>query len=236
MYLHPGTRIFRVPDELPDQVAVLTEVMAVTHGLDTAAALPVPHRLEPGSSVAVIGVGPLGLCHAVKARMLGCGELVVIDHFASRLALAEEFGATLTLPAADEGLADRIEAVRRVTGGRGADVVVDCSGVAETFVEALALVRWGGTVIEAGAFVDLGAVPVNPNAHICSRNVCVIGIGGETDVAYEPAMTAMAAQLDRLPLERVVTHRYPLDRAEEAIRVSETDAAMKVVLTPNGGG
>jgi L-iditol 2-dehydrogenase len=218
MYLHPGTRIFRVPDELPDEVAVLTEPMAVTHGLDT---------LEPGSSVVVIGVGPVGFCHAIKARMLGCGELVAIDMLPSRLAFAEEIGATLTLDARVGELADRVEAVHRVTGGRGADVVVDCSGVPETFVDALALVRWGGTVIEAGAFVDLGAVPVNPNL-ICTRNIRVIGIGGETDTAYSPAMDAMVAHLDRMPLERIVSHRFPLERAAEALAVEAT----KVVLVP----
>jgi L-iditol 2-dehydrogenase len=232
MYLHPGTRIFRVPDELPDEVAVLTEPMAVTHGLDTATRLPLPHRLEPGGSVGVIGVGPLGLCHAIKARMLGCGELVAIDRLPSRLAFAEELGATLTLDSGAGELADRVENVRRVTGGRGADVVVDCSGVAETFLEALALVRWGGTVIEAGAFVDLGPVAVNPNADICTRNICVLGIGGETDSAYEPAMAAMIAHLGRLPLDRVVSHRYPLERAAEALEVSQADAATKVVLRP----
>jgi L-iditol 2-dehydrogenase len=220
MYLYPRTRIFRVPDELPDEVAVLAEPMAVTHGLDA-------QRLEPGGSVVVIGVGPLGLCHAIKARMLGCGELVAIDLLPSRLAFAEELGATLILDATAGELADRVEAVRRVTGGRGADVVVDCSGVAETFAEALALVRWGGTVIEVGAFVDVGPALVNPNL-ICTRNICVLGIGGETDTAYAPAMDAMLAHLDRLPLERIVSHRFPLERAAEALEVE----ARKVVLVP----
>jgi threonine dehydrogenase-like Zn-dependent dehydrogenase len=112
--------------------------------------------------------------------------------------------------------------------------VVDCSGVADTFVDALGLVRWGGTVIEAGAFVDLGPVPVNPNADICARNVSVLGIGGETASAYVPAMEAMAAHLDQLPLDRIVTHRFPLERAQEAVELAQTDAAMKVVLAPSG--
>jgi threonine dehydrogenase-like Zn-dependent dehydrogenase len=112
--------------------------------------------------------------------------------------------------------------------------VVDCSGVAETMVEALKLVRWGGTVIVAGAFVDLGPVPVNPNADICAPNVCVLGIGGETASAYVPAMDAMAAHLDRLPLRRIVSHRLPLERAQEAVELAQTDPAMKVVLAPNG--
>jgi len=232
MYLLPGTPIFRVPEQLPSEVAVLTEVMAVTHGLDDATHLPSPHTFRPGSSVAVIGVGPLGLCHLIKARFLECGELIAVDLLPSRLRVAEDFGATLTIDASVVAHEDRLGAVRRQTGGRGADVVVDCSGVAETFTEALELVRWGGTVIEAGAFVDLGPVPVNPNRDVCARNVCVLGVGGETADGYVPAMEAMAAHLDRMPLDRVVTHRFPLERAEEAIELSQSDEAMKVVLAP----
>src|SRR5207248_438497 len=123
MYLLPGTPIFRVPDELPSEVAVLTEVMAVTHGLDDAARLPTPHTFRPGSSVAVIGVGPLGLCHLIKARFLDCGELIAVDLLPSRLRVAEDFGATLTIDASALGREDRVEAVRQQTDGRGADVV-----------------------------------------------------------------------------------------------------------------
>jgi threonine dehydrogenase-like Zn-dependent dehydrogenase len=234
MYLLPGTQLFRVPDELPSDIAVLTEVMAVTHGLDDAARLPAPHTFRPGSSVAVIGTGPLGLCHLIKARVLGCGELISVDLLPSRLRMAEAFGATLTIDASALARDERLEALRRQTGGRGADVVVDCSGVAETLPEALELVRWGGTVIEAGAFVDLGPVPVNPSRDVCTRNVCLLGVGGETAGAYVPAMKSMLAHLDRMPLDRVVTHRLPLERAQEAIELSQSDGAMKVVLAPTG--
>ena len=235
MYLLPRTPLFRVPDDLPSEVAVLTEVMAVTHGLDDAVQLPLPYTFRPGSSVAVIGIGPLGLCHLAKARFLNCGELIAVDLFPSRLDVAESFGATLTLDGSATTCEERLEAVREHTGGRGADVVVDCSGVVETFPEALAFARWGGTVIEAGAFVDLGPVPVNPNRDICTRNICVVGVGGETADSYVPAMEAMAAHLDELPLREVVTHRLPLERAREAIDLSQSDEAMKVVMEPGRG-
>jgi threonine dehydrogenase-like Zn-dependent dehydrogenase len=233
MYLLPRTPLFRVPEALPSEVAVLTEVMAVTHGLDNAAALPPPLRFRPGDSVAVIGIGPLGLCHAIKAKFLECGEVIAIDLLPSRLRNAEAFGVSHTIDASMLDHDARVEAVRAATGGRGADVVVDCSGIADTFTEALAMVRWGGTVIEAGAFVDLGPVPVNPNRDICTRNICILGIGGEIADGYVPVMNAMAAHLSDLPLDRVVTHRLPLEQAEEAIRLSESDQAMKVVFAPN---
>jgi threonine dehydrogenase-like Zn-dependent dehydrogenase len=234
MYLLPGTPIFRVPDDLPSEVAVLTEVMAVTHGLDAATRLPSPHTFRPGSSVAVIGIGPLGLCHAIKALMLGCGELIVIDVLPSRLRFAERFGATLTLDAARTDRDERVEAVRGRTDGRGVDLVADCSGVPATFADALGLVRWGGTIVEAGAFVDLGPVAVNPNRDVCTRNICILGIGGETADAYVPAMEAMAANLGTMPLREVVTHRFPLEQMEEAVELSQRDEVMKVVVAPNG--
>jgi threonine dehydrogenase-like Zn-dependent dehydrogenase len=233
MVLLPGTPIFRVPDELPDEVAVLTEVMSVTHGLDTARALTAALGGAPfAESVAVVGVGPLGLCHLIKARLLGCGELIAVDRLPSRLSLAEQFGATLTLHADETDADERLARVREHTGGRGADVVVDCSGVPATFPECLHLVRYGGVVIEAGAFVDLGPVHVNPAADVCARNVCVLGVGGETSTSYAPVMRLLARNLDRLPFERIVTHRFGLEQAAEALDVSQRDGSMKVLIDP----
>ena len=96
------------------------------------------------------------------------------------------------------------------------------------------MVRPGGVVIEAGTFVDLGPIGINPNSDICTKNVSVLGIGGETANSYLPSMRLMAANLDRLPFERIVTQRMPLSRAQEAVELAQTDAAMKVVIAPNG--
>ena len=229
MYLLPGTALFRVPDALPDEVAVLTEVMAVTHGVETARRVI---GLDFGEAAVVFGVGPLGLCHLVKARLLGCGKLVAIDRFASRLDLAGRFGATLTLNA-DQLDAEELTARVREHTGRGADVVYDCTGIPQTFVTSLRMVRSGGAVVEAGAFVDLGPVEVNPNRDICTRNVAVIGVGGETATTYTPAMELLARNQDRLPLDLIVTHRMQLEQAAEAVEIAQRDGAMKVVLDPS---
>jgi L-iditol 2-dehydrogenase len=237
MYLLPGTPIFRVPDELPSEVAAFTEVMSVTHGLDTARVLAHTWGGPPfGESVAVVGVGPLGFAHLIKARALGCGALIAIDRFESRLALAREMGATLTLSADRTSPEERLEAVLEHTNGRGADLVADCSGVPQTFPESLKLVRLGGVVVEAGAFVDMGPVPINPNADVCTKNVSIVGVGGERHTAYVPTMQMLARNLDRLPLHRIVSHKMPLERAVEAVELAQTDAAMKVVMAPWGEG
>jgi threonine dehydrogenase-like Zn-dependent dehydrogenase len=228
MYLLPGTQIFRVPDELPDHVAVLTEPMAVTHGFDRA------RRLNEtfAETVVVYGIGPLGMCHLIKARLMGAGRIVAIDRFPSRLERAGSFGANHVLNASEMDAPELTARVHELTGGRGADMVLDCSGVPETFVTSLRMARVGGTVVEAGAFVDMGPVEINPNADICTKNVNVIGIGGETAETYRPSMDLLAGNLDRLPLEEFVSHRLPLERAQEAIELAQRDEAMKVVLSP----
>jgi L-iditol 2-dehydrogenase len=228
MYLLPGTKLFRVPDDLPDHVAVLTEPMAVTHGFDRARRLAATFA----ETVVVYGVGPLGMCHLIKARLMGAGRLIAIDRFANRLKHAGEFGADVVLNATELDADELLARVQEQSGGRGADIVLDCSGVPETFVTSLRMVRVGGTVVEAGAFVDMGPVPINPNADICSRNVTVLGIGGETTESYLPAMELLTRNLDRLPLESFVSHRLPLEEAERAVELAQRDEAMKVVLTP----
>jgi threonine dehydrogenase-like Zn-dependent dehydrogenase len=87
-------------------------------------------------------------------------------------------------------------------------------------------------VIEAGTFVDMGPVPVNPNSAICTRNVAVIGVGGERATAYEPSMRLMAANIGRYPLGRIVTHRFALDQAADAVMTAQSDAAMQVAIDP----
>jgi L-iditol 2-dehydrogenase len=228
MYVLPGTQLFRVPDALPDEVAVLTEVMAVTHGFELARRL---YATQFGESVAVIGVGPLGMCHLVKAKLLGAAKLIAVDRLPSRVEMAGVFGATLGLDASRLEEDEVVARVREHTGGRGADIVIDCSGVPQTFVTSLAAARVGGTVVEAGAFVDLGPVAINPNADICTKNVNVLGVGGEVLEAYLPSMELLAHNLDRLPLTELVTHRMALEDAERAIELAQSDAAMKVVLS-----
>lgn len=233
LYVLPGTPLFRVPDGLPDEVAVLTEVMAVTHGVDTALTLlALQGGARSGFSVAVLGVGPLGLCHLVKSRMLGAGFVAASDILPGRLERASAFGVDLTLDAGSTSADERRSAVLDATGGRGVDLVLDCSGVPATFVESLGVVRTGGVVVEAGAFVDMGPVRINPNSDLVTRNVSILGIGGEKATEYEPSMQLMLANLDRYPLREIVSHILPLDRATEAVMLAQSGSAMQVALDP----
>jgi threonine dehydrogenase-like Zn-dependent dehydrogenase len=217
MYLLPGTRLFRVPDGLDSRLAAMTELLAVTHGLD--------RFLRAGDTVLVLGAGPLGMVHLIKADLLGAGRLVALDVLPERLDLALACGAD-----AVERVEPRQRGLAPLSGV--ADLVVDCSGRSDTFPEALALVRPGGTVIEAGAFVDMGSVSIDPNRDICIKDVTIRGIGGEDLAHYAPSLRMLDRHADRFaPL---ITHSVSLEQVGDALELAQTGPAMKVLVAPNG--
>jgi L-iditol 2-dehydrogenase len=235
-YLHvvPGSFVVRVPDELPSEVAVLTEVMAVTVGLDRAkqmSAVPdVPFLFD--DTVVVFGVGPLGMCFVMKARMLGAGTIVAVDLSSHRLETARALGADHAVDASRTTAAGRLELLRGLTHGRGADVVVECAGVPQVVPEALEMLRVGGLLVEAGNFSDLGDVPINPHRHLCSKSVRILGVGGEEVGSYGPSLRQMARYRERYPLDRFVSHRFSLEQVEAAVRKSMAPDSLKVVIDP----
>jgi len=231
LYLRPGTPVFRVPDGLPTNVAVLTELFAVTHSLDLAAKMPRPGGFRAGDTVAVVGVGPIGLVHVARAALLGASRVIAIDPFGPRVALGAELGATDTLVASGAAPA-AAEFVHDLTGGRGVDVVVDATGHPSSFGPSLALLRDGGTLVEVGAFVDLGTVPVNP-ASILGRNLTIVGVAGEDARVYDSILGMLAEHHTTVPFHRAVTHTFALDDVETAMQTAlAADTAMKVVITP----
>ena len=116
----------------------------------------------------------------------------------------------------------------------GVDVVVDATGHPSSFPLALDLLRDGGTLIEVGAFVDLGTVPINP-ADILGRNLTIVGVAGEDSRVYDATLRMLAEHHDRVPFDRAVTHRFPIEQADEAMQTAlRADDAMKVVIVPGG--
>jgi len=234
LYVVPGSFLVRVPDELPSEMAVLTEIMAVTVGLDRAkqiSALP-NESFRFDDSVVVLGTGPLGICFVMKARMLGAGTIVAVDLSDYRLNFARKLGADHTIDASKTSAADRLAQVRDLTNGRGADVVVECAGVPAAVREALDMLRLGGLLVEAGNFSDLGEVSINPHRHLCAKNVRILGVGGEEPAAYAPSMRQMVRYMQHYPLGEFVTHRFGLRDVEAAMKKSMAADSMKVVINP----
>src|ERR1700693_1894530 len=129
MYIVPNSTLVKVPDDLPSEVAVLTEIFAVSVGLDRAkqiSAFP-NESFRFDDTVVVFGVGPLGMCFVIKARMMGAGTIIAIDLSDYRLTFAKKVGADYALNASNSTASERVEFIRDLTQGRGADVVVEAA-------------------------------------------------------------------------------------------------------------
>jgi threonine dehydrogenase-like Zn-dependent dehydrogenase len=234
MYIVPGSFLVRVPDDLPSEVAVLTEIMAVTVGLDRAkqiSAFP-NESFRFDDTVVVLGVGPLGMCFVMKARMLGAGTVIAVDLSDFRLDFATRLGADHALNATQTTARERLSFVREQTHGRGVDVVIECAGVPQAVPEALEMLRPGGLLVEAGNFSDLGEVAINPHRHLCAKSVRILGVGGEEPAAYGPSMRQMVRYMRQYPLQQFVTHRFGLQQVEAAVKKSMSADSMKVVIDP----
>jgi threonine dehydrogenase-like Zn-dependent dehydrogenase len=234
LYLRPGTATFRVPPDLPSEIAVLTEIFAVTHSLERAASIRRPGGFLPGDTVAVVGVGSLGMAHLVKAALMGAGRVIAVEKSAKRLALAhrlvnaETVAVGKSVEGADRGVLARL---LDLNDGEGADVVVNATGFPGSFALAASLVRDAGTVVEVGAFVDMGAEEFNP-AVICGRSLNLMGIGGEDLQAYAGTLALLARHRDAIPFAEMVSHTFRVADAALAIETAlDADNATKVLIS-----
>jgi threonine dehydrogenase-like Zn-dependent dehydrogenase len=234
LYIIPGSHLFKVPDDLPSEVAVLTEIFAVSVGLDRAkqmSAFP-NESFRFDDTVVVLGVGPLGMCFLMKARMLGAGTIVAVDLSDYRLNFAERLGADHVINAGNTSKSERLKLVKDLTNGRGADMVVECAGVPEAVPEALEMLRVSGLLVEAGNFSDLGEVSISPHRHLCAKNVRILGVSGEEPAAYAPSMRQMVRYMKHYPLKEFVTHKYSLRDVDAAVKKAIEPESMKVILDP----
>jgi threonine dehydrogenase-like Zn-dependent dehydrogenase len=207
---------------------VLTEIFAVTHSLERAAAWPRPAGFRPGDAVAIIGAGPLGLAHSIKASLMGAGQVLALDPSSRRRRLGARVADAVAFAPGDGALAE----MRERCHGEGADVVVNATGLPRAFAQSTAIVRDGGTIIEVGAFVDMSAEEFDP-AVICGRNLTLLGVGGEDPRCYEATLALLARHHPGIPFGEIVSHRFAIEDAAVAMTTAlNADASAKVLIVP----
>jgi threonine 3-dehydrogenase len=178
----------------------------------------------PGSSVFVVGCGPIG-CFAVGiARAAGAAKVIASDVNAKRLALAQRMGAHVTTNAAQD---DVVRTVLAETGGEGADVVCEMSGVPSALRQAFAAVRRGGRVQLLG--IPTGEVPVDFATEIIFKGITVYGVIGRKmyQTWHQMRRYLSTGLLDPRP---VITHQFPLARIDEALAAIRAGDAGKIIL------
>jgi 2-desacetyl-2-hydroxyethyl bacteriochlorophyllide A dehydrogenase len=214
---HANLTLRRVPEGMSDDVALFAgDVMGTGYH-------SVAHAgVRAGDTVAVLGLGPVGLCAVQAARASGATQIFAIDTVADRLAMAERFGAT-PLHLTDD---DPKRAIRAATGG-GVDVTVDAVGDPAPLALAVSLTRDAGVVSGIGAYAGKGEVPLG----LAWLKGLQLRLGLANVIAHVDRVLALmsAGILDPAPL---VTHHMKLTDAPEAYRVYDAREALKIVLTP----
>jgi threonine 3-dehydrogenase len=178
----------------------------------------------PGSTVLVVGCGPIG-CFAVGiARAAGAAKVIASDVNATRLALARRMGANVTLNA---GVDDVVRTVLDETAGEGADVVCEMSGVPSALHQAFAAVRMGGRVQLLG--LPKGQVPIDFANEIIFKGITVYGVIGRKmyETWHQMRRYLTAGLLDPRP---VITHQFPLAKIDEALAAIRSGDAGKIIL------
>lgn len=227
MFLLPGSIVHRISDRLPAESAVLINAV-IANGIQWVVLMG---GARLGSSVVVQGAGPQGFAAAVAAREAGARRVVVtgLARDAHKESLLLQFGADAFV---DMEGADPLSQVRAHVGADGPDLVVDVTGNPQAIATSVGLVRPQGTVIVAG-LTGGRSVPL-PTDEIALREVRLQGVFSKGNAAVAAAVALVES--NRYPFERMVTHRYPLEDAEQALRVAagevENEPAVKVVLTP----
>jgi L-iditol 2-dehydrogenase len=236
MYIRPDTFVYKVPSGMSPRVAVLAELMACTASLDKIKEFSSMsyEGFNSGDTVVVIGSGPLGLLHVAKADMMGAGQIIATDLSETRLAFAKKMGADVTINVSTTSSEERIDLVRQLTRGRGADVVLHMANRPASFVEGIEMLKRGGMMLEMGVFADTGDVAINVHRHVCSKNIRLIGLTNHPSTGYGPALALMERYADRYPLEDMVSHEYALADVDEAMHTSMSTESLKVVMIPNG--
>jgi alcohol dehydrogenase len=213
-----------VPDHLTDeQVLMCPDIMS------TGFAGAENGRVRIGDTVAVFALGPIGLCAVAGARLMGATNIIGVDTVPVRMAAARKLGADHVI---DFASADPMAEIMRLTDGRGVDVAIEALGTQNTFQSALRVLRPGGTLSSLGVYSGDLTIPADAFSAGLGDNRIVTSLcpGGKE------RMRRLMSVIDsgRVDLSAMVTHRFSLDRVEEAYELfaNQRDGVLKVALTP----
>ncbi|MBI2919359.1 MAG: zinc-binding dehydrogenase [Chloroflexi bacterium] len=228
MYLPPNAAVYKVPPEISPEAAVLLNAV-IANGIQWT-------RMWGGTSigdtVVIQGPGPQGLAAVIAARESGAGAIIVTglpqDH--ERLRLAREFGAHYAVDVEKNDLAGLVS---ELTEGRGADVVVDVTGSPRAILTSIELVRKGGTMVQAGVTGATTETPVRMDT-LLFKEIKLQSVFTNSPEATRAAIKLAASK--RYALEKIVTHKFPLARAEHAVKTAggeiPGESPIKVIIDP----
>lgn len=235
-YVFPETYVWKIPEDMPSDIAVLLDPMAVAvRAIEMAQTSPgiVEEGLNTNSKVVVIGAGQVGILAAAYIRALGVEQIIIVGSRSKRLSVARELGQV------DEVIDihslkpnDRIRLVKKLTDG-GADVVFQCANSIQAFSEGLEMLARLGTFIEVGNMVNQGeTVEIDPAKMICAKHARILGMSANNPASFNRAFNFLKRHR-RIPFHKILTHRTNLEGLLDTIKQMGNDGYVKGLVQPS---
>jgi len=218
----PENAVIRVDPSIPLEVVSLIGC-GVTTGVGAAINTA---QIRPGSSVAVIGCGGVGIAAIQGARIAGAAEILAIDTVDKKLAMAKKFGATHTVLAKDVDAAKQ-----EITGGEGFDYTLECVGHPATIRQCYDLARRGGTAVVVGVGRLEQMVSFSAFELFYGEKTLKGSMYGSANVRVDFLRLLRLWKSGKLDLEGMITRRMPLEGVNEAFRAMQAGEVVRSVLT-----
>ena len=224
-----GSTIFNVSDLDLDSRILIEPCAVLIHAVERAKTTGI---LRFNSRVVVQGCGPIGLICIAILRTMGTENIVAVDGEAKRLEFAKLMGATETVNFKDhKGIEALAGAVQNAFGGYLADFAFQCTGSPIAHANIYKFIRNGGGLCELGFFINGGDATINPHFDICSKEITTVGSWVYTLRDYVTTFDFLKrAKAIGLPLEKLITHRYPLDQINEALQTNLKMEGLKIAI------
>ncbi len=226
-YIRKPQAVFRVPDNVSDDLAgpANCALSQVLDGLERA-------QVGPGDTLVIQGAGGLGLNAIAVAKERGVPRIIVLDGIRSRLDLAHEFGADESIDLREFPTPEsRVKRVRELTGGHGADFVMELVGNAAVLPEGIEMLANGGTYLEIGNINQKQRVEFIP-ASIVHGGKTILGLMWYKPESLRKALELLSTKADKYPFHKILSHRYPMSAIDEAFRDQDAAKVQRAALLP----
>ena len=227
-----GSTIFNVSDLDLDSRILIEPCAVLVHAVERAKTTGI---LRFNSRVAVQGCGPIGLICIAVLRTMGVENIVAVDGENGRLEFAKKMGASKTVNFKDyKGIEALSAAVKDAFGGYLADFAFQCTGSPVAHSNIYKFIRNGGGLCELGFFINGGDATINPHFDICSKELTIVGSWVYTLRDYVTTFDFLKrAKGIGLPLQELITHKFPLEKINEALETNLKMTGLKIAIVNN---
>ena len=224
-----GSTIFNVSDLDLDSRILIEPCAVLIHAVERAKTTGI---LRFNSRVVVQGCGPIGLICIAVLRTMGIENIVAVDGENKRLEFAKLMGANATVNFKEhKGVEALADGVKNAFGGYLADFAFQCTGSPVAHANIYKFIRNGGGLCELGFFINGGDATINPHFDICSKEITTVGSWVYTLRDYVTTFDFLKrAKGIGLPLEKLITHKYPLDKINEALETNLKMEGLKIAI------